>query len=373
MIYLDNNGTTPVDPRVSLALRPFLEEHYGNPSTRSPLGVTARAGLDAARQQVAAFLGCSASEIVFTSGATESNNWVVQSLILGADRGQSVPHVVTSTVEHPSVGKALDAFEARGLVEVSRVGVDAYGLVDADEMLAAVRPHTVLVSLMHSNNEVGTLQPVEAVARGLDGKVPLHTDAAQSGGKVPLSVEGISFMSLAGHKLYAPKGIGALYIRGGALGPMLWGAGHEGGRRSGTENVPFAVGLGQACELVQPGDGAKLAALRDRLQSLLNDGLGSSISMNGHPRLRLPNTLSVNFHGATGAEVTGRCPELAASTGPACHDGQVRLSHVLAAMGVAPDIGKGAVRLTLGRFTSAAEVDAAAGMLVAAHRSLAVV
>ena len=371
-IYLDHNGTTPVDARVLEATLPYLSEYWGNPSTKSPYGQAARAGLEQGRRQVAAFLGCQPEEIVFTSGATECNNWVVRGVV-EAYAGKGLPHLVTSAVEHPSIGKVADSLEKTGRLEVTRVGVDLTGRVDCGAVLAAVRPNTVLVSIMHSNNEVGTLQPIASIAKGLQGKVPLHTDAAQSAGKVPLELDGVDFLSLAGHKMYAPKGIGALYIRAGArLEPLMLGAGHEGGRRSGTENVAFAVAMGAACKLVRPEDFERMRGLRDRLWESLHRELGQGVVPNGHPTECLPNTLSVNFLGTTGAEITSQCPEIAASTGPACHDGVVRLSHVLAAMGVQPEVGKGAVRLTLGRSTTEEQVDRAAAALVAAYRALVV-
>lgn len=370
MIYLDNNGTTAVAPGVLEAMLPYLQHHYGNPSTRSPLGQQARRGLDLARKQVAEFLGCESDEVVFTSGATESNNWVLQATAAGW-QGQGLPHFITSQVEHPSVGRTLDFLEQQGRAEVTRLAVDCWGRINPEDVLAALRPNTVLVSLMHSNNEVGTLQPVSEVARALEGRVLLHTDAAQSCGKVPIDLTGVDFLSLAGHKMYAPKGVGALYLRRGtSLGPLLFGAGHEGGRRSSTENVAYAVALGAACQAVRSEDGVRMAALRDQLQALLQEALGQRVLVNGHPELRLPNTLSVNFVGTTGAEVTAACPQVVASTGPACHDGVVRLSHVLAAMGVDPEVGKGAVRLTLSRETHQSEVLEAGRQLVAAYQRL---
>lgn len=370
-IYLDHNGTTPVDERVLEACLPYLRQYFGNPSTKSPYGQAAKHGLEQGRRQVAAFLGCEPGEIVFTSGATEANNWVLRGVV-EAYPGKGIPHLVTSLIEHPSIGKVADDLEKKGRLEVTRVEVDRTGRVDPAAVLAAVRPNTVLVSIMHANNEVGTLQPIQAIAEGLQGKVPLHTDAAQSAGKVPIQLIGVDFLSLAGHKMYAPKGIGALFLRKGSqLEPLLLGAGHEGGRRSGTENVAFAVALGAACELISPHDGPRMGALRDRLYQKLQEELGQNVVPNGHPSERLPNTLSVNFLGTTGAEVTAQCPELAASTGPACHDGVVRLSHVLAAMGVQPEVGKGAVRLSLGRSTTEEQVDQAASALIKAYKSLA--
>jgi cysteine desulfurase len=245
--------------------------------------------------------------------------------------------------------------------------VDRHGQVDPGSVADALQPHTVLVTVMHSNNEVGTLQPIQEIAAQLQGRVLFHSDAAQSAGKVPIDLRGVDLLSLAGHKMYAPKGVGVLYIRQGVrLEPLMFGAGHENGRRSGTENVAGAVAMGAACALVEATEFSRLASLRDRLQNRLQAELGERVVFNGHPSQRLSNTLSVNFVGFTGAEITARCPELAASTGPACHDGVVRLSHVLAAMGVDPEIGKGAVRLSLGRFTREQDVDLAAEHLIAA-------
>lgn len=369
-IYLDHNGTTPVDERVLQAAMPYLSEHFGNPSTKSVYGQRARAGLDRARAQLADFLGCQPDELVLTSGATESNNWVLQGLT-AAHVGPEKPHLVISQIEHPSVGKTADFLERTGRAEVTRVGVDSTGRVDPESVRQALRPNTVLVSIMHSNNEVGTLQPIQAIAEAVAGKALLHTDAAQSAGKVSLDLTGVDFLSLAGHKMYAPKGVGALYIRQGrGLEPLLFGAGHEGGRRSGTEPVALAVALGEAAALCHPEEGQKLARLRDRLENGLKSALAANVQLNGHPTQRLPNTLSLSFLHTTGAELTARCPELAASTGPACHDGVVRLSHVLQAMGVNPEVGKGAVRLTLGRSTTEEQVDRAVSALVTAYRAL---
>ena len=264
VIYLDHNGTTAVDPRVVEATLPYLSQHFGNPSTQSVYGQAARAGLDRARAQVAEFLGCSSQEVVFTSGATESNNWVLQGVV-AAYRGDGKPHLVVSQVEHPSVGKTADFLEQQGRAEVTRVGVDGWGRIRVEEVLQALKPNTALVSIMHSNNEVGTLQPIADLAQALGGRVALHSDAAQSPGKVPVGLQGIDFLSIAGHKMYAPKGIGALYIRQGQrLEPLLWGAGHEGGRRSGTENVAYAVALGAACQLVDPEEIGR-ASCRERV------------------------------------------------------------------------------------------------------------
>ena len=353
LIYLDYNGTTPVDAEVVEVMLPYLRDHYGNPSTKSPLGQKARAGLDRAREQVAELINASPEEIYFTSGATEANNWVVL--------GLAPTQMVTTTIEHPSVLRACERLEAQGIGTVRKLDGVAAGLV----------------SIMHSNNEVGTLQPIaELAARARQAGALFHSDAAQSLGKVEVDVQawGVDFLTLAGHKLYAPKGIGALYVRKGVrMDPYILGAGQERGQRSGTENVALAVALGAACELAGRRwreDGARMRRLRDELQQRLQNELGERVLINGHPEQRLPNTLSVNFRGTTGAALLQECPQLAASTGPACHDGVVRLSHVLAALGVDPEVGKGAVRLSLGRLTTDQEVETTASTLVAAYRKV---
>ncbi len=362
-VYLDYNGTTPVDPEVVEAMLPYLREHYGNPSSKSPLGQRAKTGLETARQRVAELINARPEEIFFTSGATEANNWVVL--------GLAPTQMVTSNIEHPSLLRACERLEAMGIGTVRKLAVDSHG---------SIRPEQVdglsarLVSIMHSNNEVGTLQPIaELAARARAMGALFHTDAAQSLGKLEVDVQAwnVDFLTIAGHKLYAPKGIGALYVRRGVkLDPYILGAGQEQGLRSGTENVAYAVALGVACDLARQRwrqDGARMAELRDGLQARLQAEFGDRVSINGHPQRRLPNTLSVNFRGTTGAALLQACPQLAASTGPACHDGVVRLSHVLAALGVDPEWGKGAVRLSLGRTTTQEEIDTACASLSAAY------
>jgi cysteine desulfurase len=366
LVYLDYNGTTPVDPEVVEAMLPYLREHYGNPSTKSPLGVKARSGLDRAREQVARLINAQPDEIYFTSGATEANNWVVL--------GLGPTQMVTTTIEHPSVLRACERLEAQGIGTVRRLPVDAHGCVQPEQLEGIAAQ---LVSIMHSNNEVGTLQPIaELAGRARQAGALFHSDAAQSLGKLEVDVEawGVDLLTIAGHKLYAPKGIGALYVRRGVrLDPYILGAGQESGRRSGTENVALAVALGAACELAGRRwreDGARMAGLRDLLQQRLQQELGDGVVVNGHPEQRLPNTLSINFRGTTGAALLQACPELAASTGPACHDGIVRLSHVLAALGVDPDLGKGAVRLSLGRLTTSQEIETTVSSLIGAYSNI---
>ncbi len=359
MIYLDYNASTPIAPAVQAAMAPFLAGHYGNPSSGHWAAVPAAQAVAAARAQVADLLGCSPAEIVFTSGGTESNN----AALLGAfwAGGGAGCHIVTTRLEHPAVIEPCRFLERLG-AEVTYVGVDAQGLVDPDDIAAALRPDTILVSVMHANNEVGTIQPIAEIARVTHkAGVPVHSDAAQSVGKVPTKVDelGVDLLSLAGHKFYGPKGVGALYIRGGTrLEPLLHGAGHESGRRAGTENVLLDVGFGAAAELAADLAWTRGAReQRDWLWAELQKAWGDRVVLNGHPTRRLPNTLSVSFVGRRGADILAALPEVAASTGSACHADEVTLSPVLEAMGVPLDVGAGAIRLSLGRMTTHAEVE----------------
>jgi len=367
-IYLDYNATTPVLPQVRDALLPFLDTHFGNPSSDHPYGRAAAEAVQRARQQVADLLGCAADEIVFTSGGSESDNWALVGRVWAA--GSDRAHIITTVVEHPAVLNTCRFLERRG-VAVTYLPVDGTGQVDPDDVRRALRPETVVVSVMHANNEVGTLQPIaEIAAICRQAGVPLHTDAAQSVGKVPARVDdlGVDMLTIAGHKLYAPKGIGALYVRRGtALEPLVHGAGHEGGRRAGTENVPWMVALGAAAALAHATletEAARQQTLRDRLQQLLEEKAGG-VTLNGHPTDRLPNTLNVRFAGIDGNALLAAVPEVAASTGSACHAGETEPSAVLLAMGIPPAEAVGAVRLSLGRLTTEDEIERAAEALAA--------
>ena len=364
-IYLDHNASTPIHPVVQAAMAPFLGEHYGNPSSDHWAGVPAAQAVAHARAQLADLLGCSPGEVVFTSGGTESNN----AALLGAfwAVGEGRRHIVTTRIEHPAIIEPCHFLERLG-AEVTYVGVDSYGLVDPDDIARAIRSDTILVSVMHANNEVGTIQPVAEIARVTrEAGVLLHSDAAQSVGKVATKVDelGVNLLSLAGHKFYGPKGVGALYIREGTkLEPFVHGAGHESGRRAGTENVLLDVGLGAAAELAADltwTDGVR--ALRDRLWDDLVRGWGEKVVLNGHPTKRLPNTLNVSFVGRRGADILAALPEVAASTGSACHADSVTLSPVLDAMGVPLEGGAGAIRFSLGRMTTPGEVETLVGRL----------
>ncbi len=353
-IYLDFNASTPLAPEVVEAMRPFLTAHFGNPSSHHWAGAPAKAAVERARGQVSALLGCDQDEVVFTSGGTEANNHALKGVFFAnRDRGD---HVVTSAVEHPAILQPLRFLETLG-AKVTVVPVDRQARVDPDDVRRALMPRTVLVSVMHANNEVGTVQPlaeIAAIARAAG--LLVHTDAAQSVGKIPTRVNelGVDLLSVAGHKLYAPKGVGALFIRRGTrIEPFVHGAGHEQGRRAGTENVLLDVGLGAACEVAHRWIGmSAVRALRDRFEARLKEQLGDALSVNGAGAERLPNTANVNFVGQVGADVLSRLSGVAASTGSACHAGSVELSPVLAAMGVPPREGMGAVRFSLGRTTT---------------------
>lgn len=365
-IYLDYNATTPVDPLATRELLPFLEEKFGNPSSNHPYGREAREAVELARARVAGLLGCAPSEIVFTSGGTESNNHaLIGFAFANRCRGN---HLISTQVEHPAVLEPLKWLERHGF-EATLLPVDAAGRVDPESVRRAMTEQTILVSVMHANNEVGTIQPLAQIGEIVKERgVTLHTDAAQSVGKVPTRVDElrVDLLTVAGHKLYAPKGIGALYVRSGVkIDRYLHGAGHESGRRAGTENVPYMAALGKVAELAGERlaeEGRRLRELSDRFHELLQEQSGE-VLLNGHLTERLPNTLNVSFAGVVGAELLSRTPEIAASTGSACHDGKGELSGVLKAMGTPRDQGFGAVRFSLGRLTTAAEIDRAARVI----------
>ncbi len=371
MIYLDYNATTPVAPEVYRAMQPYLEGEFGNPSCDYPLGLAARDAGRQAREEVAALLGCGPQEIVFTSGATEANNTVLKGVAAHHGRGQ----IITAATEHPAVLAPCRYLQSQGF-RVTVLPVDATGRLDPDAVRRALAPDTILISVMHANNETGALQPLKEIAAlAREAGVKFHTDAAQSVGKIPVDVDdlGVDFLTVAGHKFYAPKGVGALYVRGSAaFTPLLHGASQEGGRRAGTENVPYMVALGEACRLARerlPGVSARLQSLRDRLHELLAAGVPGLV-LNGPEVERLPNTLNVSFPGRSGGELMAGLPELAASLGSACHAGQEAISPVLAAMGVPVGLARGAVRFSVGWPTTRADVEAAASMLLQGLRTL---
>jgi cysteine desulfurase len=364
-LYLDYNASTPIAPEVAAVMREAMEGAFGNPSSAHWAGVPARRMVEEARRQVADLLGCTAQEVVFTSGGSEANNFAIKGAFFASRRARR--HVITTQVEHPAIVAPLRFLERLG-ASVTWLPVDGTGRIDPDDLRRAVTADTILISIMHANNEVGTIQPVGACAAiAREHGILFHTDAAQSAGKIRVRVDelGVGLLTLAGHKMYAPKGVGALYVRNGVeLEPLIHGAGHEGGRRAGTESALLSAALGKACALASDlTDMERIRTLRDRFWQDLQERFGNRVRLNGHPQERLPNTLNVSFVGQVGAEVLAAIPEVAASTGSACHSGRVELSPVLEAMGVAPDVGMGAIRFSLGRNTTEDEIDAVIGGL----------
>lgn len=367
-IYLDYNATTPIAPTVLDAMLPFLTEHYGNPSSQHALGRACHHAIEDAREQVAELIGARADEVIFTGGGTEANNLALKGVTESPSGYKG--HIIISAVEHPAISEPAKFLRRMGC-DVTVVPTDSYGRVDPDSVRRAIRDHTVLVSIMHANNEIGTVEPIREIAQHCRGReIVVHTDAAQSVGKIRTHVDelDVDLLSIAGHKLYAPKGVGALYVRRGTqIFPAIHGAGHEQGLRPGTENVAFIVGLGAACRLASRGlddTQQRLAVLRDRLYSGLQQGIGSSLSFNGHPEWRLPNTLSVNFPQVTGADLLAQAVDILASTGAACHSGGTTRSATLTAIGLDPAVARGTVRLSLGWNTAIDEVDRAIEILV---------
>ncbi len=369
-IYLDHNASTPVLPEVVEAMLPYLREHFGNPSSSHVYGVRARRAVTRAREQVAALLGCEADEVLFTSGGTEANNLAIRGVTAAAGgRGK----IVTSAIEHPATARLCAWLEKNGC-RVERLGVDGNGRVLLDAAREAIDAETILVTVMHSNSETGVLQPIGELARLAHAAGALiHTDAAQSVGKVSVRVREleVDLLSVVGHKFYAPKGVGALYVKQGTpLAPLVLGADHERGLRPGTENVASIVGLGAACEAVGrdlDAAAARMRALRDELWERVAREV-PGLALNGHRELRLPNTLNVRFPRASGTAVLAGAPEIAASTGSACHEGSESASAVILAMGVSVDDALGSVRLTLGRGTTQSDVTRASEALARSWR-----
>ena len=366
-IYLDYNATTPIDPLVAEAMLPFVHGLYGNPSSGHPFGRSARAGVDQARDQVASLIGCSSDDLIFTSGGTEANNHAIKGVAwanTSTNHGGRRDHIITSNIEHPAVTEVCRWLDGQGY-RVTFLPVDKHGMVDPHQVEEAISPSTLLVTVMHANNEVGTIQPVAEISEIAHRYGALmHSDCAQSVGKIPVSVDelGVDLLSIAGHKLYAPKGIGALYIRPGTqVEKLMHGANHERDRRAGTENVIEMAGLGKACELIEqnlPRYAAHMSKMRDGLEQ----GLCSASSdrrVNGHPEKRLPNTSSIAFRGLEADRILANLPSVAASAGAACHSDRVEVSHVLAAMNVPEEYAMGTLRFSVGRFTTSDEIERA--------------
>jgi len=361
-IYLDYNATTPIDPRVAETMMPYLTEHFGNPSCGHTYGTTTHTAVDTARRQIADMLHCTTDEIIFTSGGTESNNYAIKGI--AGTLCRKGRHIITSSVEHPAVTEVCRYLEELGF-EISYLPVDEYGLLTVQQVEEAIRPDTILITIMHANNEVGTLLPIAEIAEMAHPKnILVHSDCAQSVGKVPVTTDDlkVDMLSIAGHKLYAPKGIGALYVREEVqLEKLIHGASHENNRRAGTENVLEIVGLGKACELI--GDSTdehhdQMKSLRDRLEN----GIKKSITdarVNGHPEKRLPNTCSISFPNIEANKILAELTTVAASAGAACHSDGVTVSSVLKAMNVPLEYSMGTIRFSVGRFTTENEIDQA--------------
>ncbi len=367
-IYLDYNATTPVDGRVLEAMLPYLAEAYGNASSIHSAGQHARAAVDAARESVARLIGAKAAEIVFTSGGTEADNLSLLGTV-AASRAQR-KHVITTAIEHHAVLNTCQELERRG-VEVTYARVGSSGIVDPDEIRHSLRPETVLISVMHANNEIGTIQPVEEIGRiAAEASVCFHCDAVQSAGKLPTDVNelGVNLLTISGHKIYGPKGVGALYIRPGtALEPQSFGGHHERDRRPGTENVPGIVGLGKAAELARAqknDDAERMAALRDRLEGALLETI-SAVRVNGNRKRRVANTSNLTFAAAGGEAllIALDLQGMACSTGAACSSGSVEASHVLKAIGLSEEEARSSLRFSLGRGTKSEEIEEAIGVI----------
>lgn len=374
-IYLDYNATTPVDPAVLEAMRPYLSTYFGNPSSSHYYAQAMRQALGQAREQVAQLLGCAPNEIIFTAGGSESDMLAIRGAALAQrTRGN---HIITQVTEHPAVLNTCHALARLHGFRITYLPVDQDGRVDPAELEAVIDQQTVLVTIMHANNETGTLQPIAELAEIAHRYgILFHTDASQSVGKIATYIGemGVDLLTVAGHKLYAPKGIGALYAREGLqLEPVVYGGGQEAGRRAGTENVAFAVALGMAATLAREQLDAsqiRLQRLRDLLLQRLVQYLPGAIHLNGHTTERLPNTLNVSIDGMSGERILEATPQIASSTGSACHEGHTEPSAVLLAMGLSPERALGALRLTLGRWTRVDDVEIAARLLVQSVESL---
>lgn len=372
-IYLDYNATTPIDPEVAAAMRPYLEEHFGNPSSSHWYGAKTRKAVEHAREQAAQLLNCQSDEVIFTSGGSESNNLAIKGIAC-ANR-QRGNHIITSAIEHPAVSEVCRYLEGEGF-RVTYLPVDEYGLVDPAAVERAITPQTILITIMHANNEVGTIQPIAEITEiARQRGITIHTDAAQSVGKISVQVDelGVDLLSVAGHKLYAPKGVGALFLRRGLqLKKQIHGADHEQNRRAGTENVLEIVGLGKACEIARRDleeNMKHMREMRDRLFNLLKEKL-ASIRLNGHSEKRLPNTLSISFPNIQANILLSEMEGVAASAGAACHADSVNVSATLSAMRVPPVDAMGTIRFSTGKMLSAVAVDQAAEIIIDAVKRL---
>jgi cysteine desulfurase len=374
-VYLDFNATTPVEPEVLDAMLPFFSVEFGNAASIHTVGQRARAAVETARDQVAALLGARSQEIVFTSGGTESDNHAIFGVIRSSPG--ATKHIITTNIEHEAVLNSCQALEKEG-VAVTYLQVNRDGVITVEQVEEAIRPHTALITLMHANNELGTVQPLEEIGKlATQRDIYFHTDAVQSAGKIPLDVKalGVDLLSISGHKIYAPKGIGALYIRGGSrVRQFFYGGHHQRGARPGTENVPGIVALGKAAELARlslESDSVRTAALRNKLESGLAARIPDS-QINAARAPRTPNTANLTFPGIEGEalvialDLKGVC----VSTGAACSSGAVEPSHVLTAIGLSAEDARASIRFSLGRHTTEAEIDYVLGAVPAAVSQL---
>jgi cysteine desulfurase NifS len=373
IVYLDYNATTPIDPEVAGIMHPLLKDYFGNPSSSHSYGIKARQKIIIARQQVSEMLGCTPEEVVFTSGGSESNNYAIRGIAKTYIKKGN--HIITSMVEHPAVLEVCKALENEGF-RISRLKVDSFGRVNPMDVASEISPETILISIMHANNEVGTIQDIAQISEiAHRNNIIMHTDAAQSIGKIPVKVNtlDVDLLSVAGHKFYAPKGVGALYIRSGwHPEKLIYGADHELNRRAGTENILGIAGIGAACSIVERESGkeiGRLKHLRDRLEYILKKEL-PDVRINGHQEQRLPNTCSISFKNLKADKILANLKKVAASAGAACHSDDVRVSHVLEAMNVPQEYAVGTIRLSVGRFTTAEEIEISAQELIKAVKSL---
>ncbi len=366
-VYLDYNATTPVDPEVAEAMLPYLTEHFGNPSSSHWYGIQTRKAVEKARGQVAALINAGTHEIIFTGGGSEANNLAVKGYAAAA-KGKG-DHIITSSIEHPAVLEVCKDLENQGY-KVTYLPVDESGMIDPLDLEKAINPGTILITIMHANNEVGTIQPISEIGRiARSNNIAFHTDAAQSAGKIPVDVNElqVDMLSIAGHKLYAPKGVGVLYVRGGIkLHKQIHGAAHEFNLRAGTENVPGIAGLGKACEIMKRDmqkNMRRMLQCRDQLYNDLKAGI-QNIKLNGHSEKRLPNTLNTSFPGLNAGTILSSMKDVAASAGAACHSDHVEMSHVLKAMRLSPEIAMGTIRFSVGKTTTQSDIKKAVNIIV---------
>ncbi|MBN1150853.1 selenide, water dikinase SelD [candidate division WOR-3 bacterium] len=374
-IYLDYNATTPIDPEVADSMKPYLSEYFGNPSSSHSFGTKTKLAVEKARKQVASLIQCKPNEIIFTSGGTESNNYAIKGYAFAnMKRGN---HIITSAIEHPAVSEVCRYLEGKGF-RITYIGVDEFGRIDLDELENSIGPEAILISIMHANNEIGTIQPISQISQiAKKNNVAFHTDAAQSVGKysVDTTEMGVDLLSIAGHKLYAPKGVGALYIREGiTLEKLIHGADHEQNKRAGTENVLEIVGLGKACEIARRDiekNIINMTKMRDMLYSRLKEKI-PDIKLNGHPDFRLPNTLNISFYGLEANVIINELElkGIAASAGAACHTDSIEISPVIKAIGLNPDLAMGTVRFSVGKFTTKDEIERSSQIIIQTVNSL---